>query len=63
MFGTVDDDDADMEDKDFEVDKVHEDCDGDDGVDEDDDDNENEEGGNDGYYEDDDDDLGFDEER
>jgi len=42
MFGTLDDDDADMEDKDFEGDKGHEDGDGDDEVDEDDDDNENE---------------------
>lgn len=45
MFGTLDDDDADIEDKDFEGDKGHEDGDGDDEVDEDDDDNENEEGG------------------
>jgi hypothetical protein len=45
MFGTLDDDDADMEDKDFEGDKGHEDGDGDDEVDEDEDDNENEEGG------------------
>jgi hypothetical protein len=53
MFGTVDDDDADIEDKDFEDDKGHED--GDDGVDEDE--NENQEGENDGDDWDEDEDL------
>lgn len=55
MFGTVDDDDADIEDKDFEDDKGHED--GDDGVDEDENENENQEGENDGDDWDEDEDL------